>query len=88
MRKSIHDEPYVTLREALKAARKKAGLNQEEVAERLQRPQSYVAKYETGDRRLDVVEFIDVCWAVEADPATILLLVRSKRGPSTSSRRD
>jgi len=77
MRKSIHDEPYVAQREALKAARKAAGLNQEAVAERLERPQSYVAKYETGDRRLDVVEFIEVCRAIGADPAAILKLVQA-----------
>lgn len=78
MRKSIHDEPYVALRKALTDARKAAGMNQEAVAERLQRPQSYVAKYETGDRRLDLVEFIEVCRAIGADPSPILKLVQSQ----------
>jgi transcriptional regulator with XRE-family HTH domain len=75
MRKSIHEQPYTALRRALKAARKKAGLNQQAVAERLGRPQSYVAKYETGDRRLDVVEFVEVCRAVEADPLGLVQMV-------------
>lgn len=78
MRKSIHDEPYVAQREALSAARKAAGLSQETLAERLKRPQSYVAKYETGDRRLDLVEFLEVCRAIGVDPVAILKLVQAK----------
>jgi transcriptional regulator with XRE-family HTH domain len=61
MRKSIHSAPYVLLRERLKAARVAAGLTQVELSAKLERPQSYVAKYEGGDRRLDVVELIEVC---------------------------
>ncbi len=72
MRRSIHAQPYVTLREALKSGRKKAGMNQQQLADRLERPQSYVAKYETGDRRLDVVEFLDVCSALKLPPEELL----------------
>jgi len=39
-------------------ARKRAGLNQAKLAKRLGKPQSYVSKFETGERRLDVLEFI------------------------------
>lgn len=42
------------------AARKKAQLTQESLAKYLQKPQSFVAKYEKGERRLDVVEFLRV----------------------------
>ena len=56
--KSIHSPEHAKLRELLIAARKKAGLTQQDVAERLGRPQSFVAKYEGGERRLDVVEFV------------------------------
>ena len=38
-----------------------AGLTQEDVARRLDRPQSFVSKYETGERRLDVLELREVC---------------------------
>jgi transcriptional regulator with XRE-family HTH domain len=58
MGKSIHSPQHQKLRELLTAARKKAGLTQAEVAERLARPQSFVAKYEGGERRLDVMEFM------------------------------
>jgi len=52
--------------------RKKAGLTQEQLAKRLRRPQSFVAKYEGGERRIDVVEFLAVVGAMRADPLTIL----------------
>ena len=38
----------------------------------LERPQSFVAKYEKGERGLSVVEFVDVARALEADPAKTL----------------
>jgi transcriptional regulator with XRE-family HTH domain len=60
------------LRELLIAARKKAGLTQQDVADRLGRPQSFVAKYEGGERRLDVVEFLQVAAALGADPARMV----------------
>ncbi len=53
-------------------ARKQAGLTQQELAARLKRPQSFVAKYEGGERRLDVVEFVTVAQAIEADPLRII----------------
>jgi transcriptional regulator with XRE-family HTH domain len=48
-----------------------AGLTQEEVAVRLGRPQSFVAKYEGGERRIDVVEFVAVAQALEQDPRAL-----------------
>lgn len=75
MGKSIHSPQHQKLRELLIAARKKAGLTQAEVAERLGRPQSFVAKYEGGERRLDVVELIQVAQALNADPARLVRAV-------------
>ncbi|WP_318528217.1 hypothetical protein [Mesorhizobium sp. J8] len=43
----------------------------------LGRPQSFVAKYEGGERRLDVIEFLDVAAALDADPCKILSSLRS-----------
>lgn len=51
---------YARLRELLIEARQTAGLTQVELAERLRRPQSYVSKVESGERRLDVVEFLEI----------------------------
>ena len=48
----------------LRQVRVEAGLTQEQLAERLGRPQSFVSKYETGERRLDILELREVCRAV------------------------
>ena len=72
MGKTIHSPQHQALRELLVAARRKAGLTQHEVAERLGRPQSFVAKVEGGERRLDVIEFIAVAKALGADPVRLM----------------
>jgi transcriptional regulator with XRE-family HTH domain len=55
----------------LRETRQRAGLSQQHVADRLGRPQSFVAKYEGGERRLDVLEFISVAKALGVDPARL-----------------
>ncbi len=60
------------LRELLREARLDRELRQVDVAESLGRPQSYVAKVESGERTLDFIEVLDYCEAVELDP-TILV---------------
>jgi len=66
--KTIHTERHRKLREMLIARRKAAGLTQTVLAERLGKPPSYVAKYELGDRRLDVLEYLDIAAAIGFDP--------------------
>lgn len=63
---------YSRLRDALIEARHTQGLTQAELASRLSKSQSFVSKYESGERRLDVVEFLDVCEALSVKPLTIL----------------
>jgi transcriptional regulator with XRE-family HTH domain len=70
--KTIHTERHRKLRESLVARRKAAGLTQTVVAARLGKPPSYVAKYEGGDRRLDVLEFLDVAAAIGFDPCALI----------------
>lgn len=72
MQKTIYSQQHQRLRDLLIEARKKADLTQVEVAERLGKPQSFVAKYEGGERRLDVVEFIAVAKALELDPKALM----------------
>ena len=68
----MSDEAYKKFRELMVDARKTAGLTQAELSAKLKRPQSFVSKYERGERRLDVVEFADVAKALDVDPAKFL----------------
>lgn len=70
--KSIHTPPYVRLLELMVERRNAAGLTQSQVADRLGRPQSFVSKFERGERRLDVIEFLEVCRHLETDPYELL----------------
>lgn len=56
----------------MKRMRIEAGLRQVDLAMRLDRPQSFVAKYESGERRLDFVEFIEIAEALGFDPVEFL----------------
>lgn len=62
--KSIHDPRYVEMLGRLRRAREAQGFGQQELATRLGRPQSYVSKIETGGRRVDLVEVLDICRAL------------------------
>ncbi len=57
--------------------RKKAGLTQAEVARRLKRYQSFVATVESGQRRIDVVEFLDLADAIGFDPREAIKRLRA-----------
>ncbi|MCB0744680.1 MAG: helix-turn-helix transcriptional regulator [Ignavibacteriae bacterium] len=72
MKKSIWDDHYSKLRKELKKIRKRAGLTQIQLAEKLEKPQSYVSKYEIGDRNLDFIEVIYVCNACNENPENLL----------------
>ena len=72
MPKSIYTPKYKHLRALLIEARKRAGLSQTELAERLGHVQTYVSKYERGERRLDIVEFFELAAALQIDPFRFL----------------
>jgi transcriptional regulator with XRE-family HTH domain len=72
MRKASHSELYDLFRFYLTRARQRAGLKQSDLAEKLGRPQAFVSRYETGERRLDVIEFLEVARALAVEPAEIL----------------
>lgn len=63
---------YERFRELLIEARRKSGFSQEALAEKLGRPQSYVSKCESGSRRMDVIEFVEVMKAIGVDPAAFI----------------
>jgi transcriptional regulator with XRE-family HTH domain len=70
--KSLHLPENRAFCDLLVRARHSAHLTQAAVAKKLKRPQSFVAKVEGGERRLDVIEFVDFVEAIEADPVKIL----------------
>lgn len=65
--KSIHRKEYKELLASLAQARKEMGMTQAELAKKLKKPQSYVSKVENGERRLDVVELMEIAKAVGFD---------------------
>jgi transcriptional regulator with XRE-family HTH domain len=67
MDKSLRSEKQLALQKALKDARLKAGLTQSQLAKLLGKPQSFVAKYELGERRLDVIEFTEICKFIDVN---------------------
>lgn len=72
MEKSLTSAEYARLIALLVAARHKAGMRQQALAKKLRKPQSFVAKYEGGERRLDVIEFIVIAEALGTDPIKLL----------------
>jgi transcriptional regulator with XRE-family HTH domain len=70
--KSIFTERYTRFRLLLAEARQAAGLTQEELAAKLGRNQSFVSNYERGQRRIDVVEFLEVAKALGIDPCEVI----------------
>jgi transcriptional regulator with XRE-family HTH domain len=70
--KSLRSPQHLELLRLLVAARIKAKLTQQDLAKQLRRHQSFVAKYEGGERRLEVVEFVQICRAIGVAPDAIL----------------
>ena len=71
MSKSVFTSAYASLLATLIALRKAAGVTQSGLAARLGKPQSFVAKVEQGARRVDVIEFYELCRALGADPEAV-----------------
>jgi len=65
--KTIRDRAYRVVVESLRLARRNASLTQVELALKLRADQSYVSKYERGQRRLDVIEVRSICGALGLD---------------------
>ena len=61
MRSTQHTAKYQRLLKALRSARLEAGMKQADVARKLDRPQSFISKVESGERRVDVIELAELC---------------------------
>ena len=70
--KSVFTDQYSLMLKTLVAARQACGLTQTELAEQLRKPQSFVSKYERGERRLDVVELVEIARHLKLDPHSII----------------
>ena len=70
--KSIYSPTYERFLAEMRKVRSAAGITQVEAAKRLGRPQSFVSKCESGERRIDVAEFLAFCDAYGVDPCSII----------------
>jgi transcriptional regulator with XRE-family HTH domain len=68
MTRSIFSKSYAEFLNLLVSERHKMKLTQDDVAKRLGRPQSFVSKYENGERRLDIIELFEILNAYGTDP--------------------
>ncbi|MEZ6146948.1 MAG: helix-turn-helix transcriptional regulator [Planctomycetaceae bacterium] len=76
MEKSVFTDEYAVVLQLLRQLRESAGVTQVEMAERLGQSQSFVSKYERGDRRLDVIQLRTIC---ETLGSSLPAFVRSLR---------
>lgn len=81
MAKTIRTNGHLALCEALIRARNDVGLTQAELAARLRCHQSLVARIESGERRVDVVELVVLARALEASPASLIARVEISTEP-------
>jgi transcriptional regulator with XRE-family HTH domain len=72
VKKNIRLDQQKRLLVLLRGIRVDAGLTQSELASRLSRDQTFVSKYESGERRLDVLELREVCRAIGTDFVTFI----------------
>lgn len=75
---SLEPDLYRRLIELLVQARKDAGMTQAELGKRLGQRQTFVSKFELGERRLDVAEFVTVSRAIGVDPHAMLRVAKHK----------
>lgn len=74
--KTTHSKTSKLLLEWLSSRRLLAGMTQQQLSGKLNRPQSFVSKYENGERRLDFIEVMDVCAALNSDPHELIDLIK------------
>ena len=80
--RTLRSPGHLALIAALKQARTEAGLTQSQLADRLKRPQSFVAKYENGERRIEVVELVQIANAIGCDPCEVIMAVSNAEAES------
>ncbi len=86
MAQSTHHRHYRALLAVLRQAREGLGMSQAALGERLGNTQTFVSKVERGERRLDVVEFVEWCQALDAAPEEIFGKFLLERGRGRGSK--
>ncbi len=79
MTRSISSDTYKRFRELLIKQRRKVGLSQVNLANQLGRPQQFVSRYEIGDRRIDVGEFLEIADCLNLDAVNLIAELNSWR---------
>ncbi|HUR42193.1 MAG TPA: helix-turn-helix transcriptional regulator [Verrucomicrobiae bacterium] len=79
------DERRIALQPLLRQMREEAGLLQAELGAKLNADQSFVSRYERGERRLDLIELADICAAC-GWPLSDLVARLQLKGPTTEGR--
>jgi transcriptional regulator with XRE-family HTH domain len=90
MQKSLKSPEYARLIALLVAVRHAKNIRQRPLAKKLGRSQSFIAKYEGGERRIDLIEFIEIARALDADPIKLFrqfLAEEPTQRASTKARR-
>lgn len=76
----VEPKDYAAVGAILAAARRRSGLTQQQLARRLRKPQSFVSSYERGQRRIDVLEFLQIAGALSANPRRLFAAVIAGAG--------
>lgn len=76
--KTIYQDRYQILITELIRIRKDKGLTQAQLAKKLDKPQSYIAKIEAKDRKLDILEFVVLCEVLMVLPCDVLQIILDK----------
>jgi transcriptional regulator with XRE-family HTH domain len=82
---TIYDPDYISLIDVLKSIREERGLTQAQLGERLGRDQTFVSKYESRERRLDVLELRNICNALDASFLEVISGLITPPPPSSNS---
>lgn len=73
--KTIYNHDYQKLIQSLIALRKTQRLTQAQIAEQLGKPQSYIAKIEVCERKLDILEFVALCHCLNTKASDIIKII-------------
>jgi transcriptional regulator with XRE-family HTH domain len=81
MPRTLGSPRHEALHKFIKDKRERSDLTQHELAQLICRSQSYITAIETGQRRIDVVELVELAAALGFDPQAALRLVKSIKSP-------